>query len=247
MVSVEPTVGVPVRAGWPTAIGVCAIAVADTTRTWRGDRLDVAGLVLGLGLERDDRVRRGAGRDVVAELEREGALGRHERVVGVQAHLLDVPALVVALDLEVDRVDRGDLLELERVGELGDRRGRVGRRRQQVAERLGDERVARRLVDLLEAEAERDRVTRGDRDAAGGRLGRRRLESSSAFSWRSGCCSDGLESTLVNVRRRVIDFARGVGLPSASCVGSLPAAVSTVNGATPAKIESAVGAIGAAL
>ena len=51
----------------------------------------------------------------------------------------------------------------------------------------------------------------------------------------------------MNVRRRVIDFVRGVALPSRSCVGSLPAAVSTVNGATPAKIESAVGAIGAVL
>jgi hypothetical protein len=38
-----------------------------------------------------------------------------------------------------------------------------------------------------------------------------------------------------------------VAVPSVSWVGSLPAAVSTVNGATPAKIESAVGAIGAVL
>jgi hypothetical protein len=51
----------------------------------------------------------------------------------------------------------------------------------------------------------------------------------------------------VNERSRVIDFARGVGLPSRSWVGSLPASVSTVNGATPAKIESAVGEIVAAL
>ena len=57
----------------------------------------------------------------------------------------------------------------------------------------------------------------------------------------------GLERIPVSVRRRVTDFVRGVALPSRSCVGSLPAAVSTVNGATPAKIESAVGAIGAAL
>jgi hypothetical protein len=57
-----------------------------------------------------------------------------------------------------------------RVGELGDRSGRVGAAREQVAERLADQRLARGLVDLLQAEAERDRVARRDGEAAARRL-----------------------------------------------------------------------------
>ena len=67
--------------------------------------------------------------------------------------------------------------------------------------------------------------------------------SSSARSWRSGCCDVTLES----VRRRVNDFARGSGLPDASTFGSLPAVVSTANGASPAKMPLPTGATAAPL
>ena len=183
------------------------------------------------------------GRRVPAELERERDLPLHQLPADEEARLLHVAALVHGLDLDLDRVRRVDRGALTRP-QPRDRRSGHGPR--VVGSRCAiaalDDLVADRCRgDLLQAEAQRDRVPRGDDRATEGvrhgrRSPRRRAPGGTAAGSSAPRSAAAWSGTL----------SRGSGAPvSASCVGSSvapePAVVSSANGCMPASTPPVLG------
>ena len=234
--SCEPTVGVPSSVGGPTGDRRSRRRVAGEHVDQQVTRGLVAGRVDRLSRQRDHGAD-GRGRRGVAELERVDLGPLDQLVAGLEVDVVHVAALVVRGQLDLDRVARGGGREVGRVLEADDRRRRrVRAGREQVRHRALDELVARGLVDLLQAEAERHRIARGDDRAAVGGLRRAWWRSRPAPSpgaaarwgrrWSSCAGAAATWPAAAGCRRR-------------SASGRCPPRSLTVNGVMPANSEPA--------